>query len=212
MKEQDQEQYLLLINDLHNKAMSLSDEADYLKKKKGTKEKIQALYMKAFQQERAAAMSVVYQFDLEPTRSVLFRSAASLLLSLPELTKADYEEAERMIAFGLIGKPHPEIAVELREVWQQLEQKYQQQRWKKEFFTNKSTIEETGFFTVLNSKTLTFEFQTFGGLDLKGSYPLELDKKIRMVALKNAYSIKGEICSEQQCIFLSDVLGVEVAV
>jgi hypothetical protein len=50
--------------------------------------------------------------DYEPTRSVLFRSAATLALRCGEL-----REAEKLASIGLSGHPPDEIADELREVW-----------------------------------------------------------------------------------------------
>ena len=48
MKEQYEEQYLTLINDLHTKAMNLSDEAFYANKKQSvTLEKVRELYLEA---------------------------------------------------------------------------------------------------------------------------------------------------------------------
>jgi hypothetical protein len=49
--------------------------------------------------------------DEEPTRSVLHRSAASLAIKCGE-----YEEAERLIATALNGKPPDDIAAELRDL------------------------------------------------------------------------------------------------
>ncbi|OAD22641.1 hypothetical protein THIOM_001545 [Candidatus Thiomargarita nelsonii] len=58
-----------------------------------------------------AAMLLLNDYEIEPTRSVLFRSAACLALDFD-----DYREAERMIAFGLSGNPPLEILEELREL------------------------------------------------------------------------------------------------
>ncbi|HEX5271222.1 MAG TPA: hypothetical protein VFW33_12065, partial [Gemmataceae bacterium] len=49
--------------------------------------------------------------SLEPTRSVLHRSAASLALECGE-----YREAERLIATALAGSPPETIAEELRDL------------------------------------------------------------------------------------------------
>jgi phage-related minor tail protein len=50
-------------------------------------------------------------FEIEPTRSVLFKSAATLAL------KGNlYREAEKMASFGLAGNPPEEVASELRMV------------------------------------------------------------------------------------------------
>ncbi|HFA47501.1 MAG TPA: hypothetical protein ENJ95_00630 [Bacteroidetes bacterium] len=49
--------------------------------------------------------------EIEPSRSVLFRSAAWLAVKAGK-----YREAERMAAFGLSGNPPKMILDELREV------------------------------------------------------------------------------------------------
>jgi hypothetical protein len=54
---------------------------------------------------------VADQFNLEPTRSVLHRSAAALALECSEL-----REAERLIGRALAGNPPEEIANELRDL------------------------------------------------------------------------------------------------
>ncbi len=115
------------IDELHNKTMALADEAFYAKRK-GQPADLQALYQQAFQYEKAAAMLLVNDYKAEPTRSVLFRSAASLLLNLPELKETDYRAAEQMVAFGLSGNPPVAIADELREVWADIQARYAAER------------------------------------------------------------------------------------
>jgi len=70
--------------------------------------------------EKSAAMLLVNDYEKEPTRSVLFRSAACLLLNLPFPNETYFRQAERMVAHGLSGNPPEEIAEELREAWQEL--------------------------------------------------------------------------------------------
>lgn len=197
---------LLPMDEFHNKAMELATTAHFAERKRQTDTvDIQALYLKAFEYEKAAAMLLVNNYEMEPTRAVYFRSAASLILSLPTISTAHYQEAERMIAFGLSGHPHPEIATELREVRQELEQKYQQQRWAKEFLSNGTTFEKQGLFTAINLKARSFEFEVSGGVALKGTYPLDLDGTIRGVSFERVYSIRGEICAEEQVVVLAGV-------
>ena len=52
---------------------------------------------------------------MEPTRSILFRSAASLAISCEE-----YVAAEQMICDGLAGSPPPDIRRELRSLYEQI--------------------------------------------------------------------------------------------
>jgi tetratricopeptide (TPR) repeat protein len=99
-----------IITELHEKAMALAEEAFFLDRKKEIKE-AKSLYHKAYEIEKSAALHLVMDFEIEPTRSVLFKSAATLAL------KGNlYREAEKMASFGLAGNPPEEVASELRMV------------------------------------------------------------------------------------------------
>jgi len=95
---------------LHNEAMGLAEEAS-LEKLKGNLSLSEELIKKAFEKERDAANSLLSNIDLEPTRSVLFRSAASLAIECKEI-----RAAEKLIATALSGNPPEEIASELRDL------------------------------------------------------------------------------------------------
>jgi len=103
------------LDSLHQKAMELAD-AGFYANRKGQKTEAQQYYQEAFQYEKAAAMLLVNNYEMEPSRSVLFRSAASLILSYPTINETAFREAERMVAFGLIGNPPQPILEELRDV------------------------------------------------------------------------------------------------
>jgi len=110
------------LDELHNKAMELAD-AGFYANKKGHIVEAKKRYQEAFEYEKAAAMLLMSDYDMEPSRSVLFRSAASLILSYPTINKQEFREAERMVAFGLIGNPPDEILEELRDVLKSLQDK-----------------------------------------------------------------------------------------
>jgi tetratricopeptide (TPR) repeat protein len=93
------------VNRLHNKAMVLA-QAALLARVTGNLAKVKQLSQQAFEYERKAAMLLFSDYDIEPTRSVLFRSAASLALN-----GENYRAASEMIAYGL--NPYHEIAYEL---------------------------------------------------------------------------------------------------
>ena len=107
------------IEELHQKAMNLADKAFYAQKEENLNQ-AQEAYLAAFEYEKAAAMLLLNEYDNEPNRSVLFRSAAALLLNLPFPKEQYYREAERMVAYGLSGNPPIEIASELRDIWRDL--------------------------------------------------------------------------------------------
>lgn len=95
---------------LHREAMDLADQALAAQRRKARNEATQ-LFRQAFERERAAAILFVNDFEAEPTRSVLLRSAASLALDCQE-----FREAERLIAAALWGNPPAELYDELREL------------------------------------------------------------------------------------------------
>ncbi|MEQ8464570.1 MAG: hypothetical protein RIC07_13460 [Coleofasciculus sp. E1-EBD-02] len=91
------------IETLHREAMELVDQA-VLARQRGDAKAMREFYRAAFAKERAAADLVANQLDLEPTRSVLHRSAAVLALECGEL-----QEAERLIGRALAGNPPDDI-------------------------------------------------------------------------------------------------------
>lgn len=95
------------ITTLHQTAMELAQEAVL------TKDSARAgqLFRSAFENERRAAEMLAEEFELEPTRSVLYRSAASLAVDC-----AEYEEAVRLVEKGLAGHPPSDIARELEDL------------------------------------------------------------------------------------------------
>lgn len=97
-------------DELHDAAMIKAQEA-MLARVKGDDAGCERRNRDAFDLERQAAMLLKDAFEYEPTRSVYFRSAATLAFNL-----RNYREAERLVAFGLSGNPPDEIAMELREI------------------------------------------------------------------------------------------------
>ena len=103
------------VQELHRKAMELAEEA-FFTRKEGSIEKAKALFREALKFESEAAALLENRLEMEPTRSVLFRSAATLALDCGEPWLA-----EQLIARGLAGNPPEEIAGELRELNERLE-------------------------------------------------------------------------------------------
>lgn len=94
----------------HREAMALSHEADAWKRV-GAAPEAMALYCQAAQKEALAAACYPPVESSEPTRSILYRSAAWLALGAGEL-----EQARRFAAFGLSGYPSKVVHNELIEV------------------------------------------------------------------------------------------------
>jgi hypothetical protein len=100
----------LALETLHHQAMELVDRA-MLEKQQGDAAAGLALLKSAFEQERSAADLVADQFDFEPTRSILHRSAAAIAVECSLL-----REAERLIGRALSGNPPADIADEWRDL------------------------------------------------------------------------------------------------
>ncbi len=96
--------------DLHRAAMGLVDQA-LAAGRAGDRGRERELYVEALRLEQTAAGEVAGRPDLEPTRAVLHRSAASLALRCGE-----WRLAERLACAGLAESPPEEVAQELREV------------------------------------------------------------------------------------------------
>lgn len=97
---------------IHRKAMDAADLA-YAAKIYGTLEDFAKYSLEAFELELEAAELFKDDFSAEPTRSVLYRSAASLAIDCKK-----FVQALELIETGLSGKPRADIAQELEELKQ----------------------------------------------------------------------------------------------
>ncbi len=95
-----------ILNDLHIAAMKKASEA-YIAKLNDDNTTSKRLYNEAFKFEKEAAYMLIDE-DIEPSRSVLFRSAASLAILTNNIS-----EAKKLIFTGLQGNPPSEIREEL---------------------------------------------------------------------------------------------------
>ena len=84
---------------------------------KGEIEESLRFFELAFEAEKQAALSLLANFDNEPTRSITFRSAAALAMDCKK-----YEEAKKMVHFGLAGNPPEDIAQELMDIYERVHQ------------------------------------------------------------------------------------------
>lgn len=94
--------------------MELRDRAD-LAGLSGPPEAAEELLVQAFSKEREAARRLTNNLGSEPSRSVLFRSAAALAMKCGRL-----REAEQLVCEGLAGNPPDEIAEELRDLFDEI--------------------------------------------------------------------------------------------
>lgn len=95
----------------HDQAMELAQEACM----ETDPAKARKLNEAAFVNERKAAELLKEEYELEPSRSVLYRSAATLAVRCE-----NFSEAERLAQAGLSGNPPSGIAHELRDVLKQV--------------------------------------------------------------------------------------------
>lgn len=100
------------VRQLHSEAMSLAQQA-FLAREKGSHKQAEELSKQAFRLESDAAEQLEREANAEPTRSVLYRSAASLAIQAKE-----FSEAQRLVAKGLAGYPPPEIEEELKDLYE----------------------------------------------------------------------------------------------
>lgn len=95
------------VRELHNEAMRLANMAT-ISLQLDPQAQVVTLFRQAFELERQAASLVPNEPSSEPTRSILYRSAASLALQCNELTIA-----RQLVAQGLTGYPPPKIEHQL---------------------------------------------------------------------------------------------------
>jgi hypothetical protein len=105
------------VTKIHNEAMDFAEDA-IVAKRRGNMGKYQELIRKAFELEKQAANLLAIEYEYEPSRSILYRSAAGLALECDE-----FREAEKLASAGLAGDPPTDILKELREVLEQTWQK-----------------------------------------------------------------------------------------
>ena len=102
------------VSRLHRLAMDIADRAFDLERKQMARQ-ARKLFKQAFETERKAARMIPRSNSYEPSRSVMFRSAASLALNAQLI-----DDAEKMVADGLLGYPPKSVARELRELFVQI--------------------------------------------------------------------------------------------
>jgi hypothetical protein len=98
------------IQELHDQAMALLDEAFAARRQKDL-DLMQEKFLEAFPLEEEAALRSKQENIGEPTESVLLRSAATIALNA-----GMYRKAEKLACLALSGDPPGLIAKELREV------------------------------------------------------------------------------------------------
>ena len=101
-------------HDLHPKAMDLAELA-FRHQRKGDNAKAKKYFREALDLECRAAFLLRPSKNSEPSRSILFRSAASLAYNAQ-----DYVLGYCLVAHGLSGFPPPEIEEELKNLYEDI--------------------------------------------------------------------------------------------
>jgi len=123
------------VRELHNKAMLLAQEA-IIAKEQGDRENSEILARQACQLEEQAANMVPFSENSEPTRSILYKSAASLAYQ-----SKDFDKANRLIIQGLSGFPPYQIEEELNNLFDQV--RFERNLRTREAFIDSDAIEIT---------------------------------------------------------------------
>jgi len=101
------------VETLHNLAMECKDKA-LVYKLNGDIENYNFNLTKAYENELNAAM-MLKDHDVEPSRAILFQSAACLAMEVK-----NYKEAEKLIFMGLSGNPPVWVSEELKNLFEEI--------------------------------------------------------------------------------------------
>jgi hypothetical protein len=115
------------VQEFHEQAMMLSDQA-MVARHHGEKERAIALSYQAFEYESQAAALIPNEKASEPTRSILYCSAASLAYDAKKLW-----EAQQLIVEGLSGYPSPHIKQALKSLSEKIQAELQKKVKKRTF-------------------------------------------------------------------------------
>jgi hypothetical protein len=102
------------VRELHDKAAKLAQLA-MIARHEGERERAEDLARQAYEYESQAAELVPDDKSSEPTRSILYLSAASLAYQCRE-----FQTAQRLIAKGLSGYPPPRTEQDLKDLFEQV--------------------------------------------------------------------------------------------
>ena len=100
------------VHELHQQAMDLAEEA-FIQRRRGNYDTARTLFLESLHLEQTAAEQLIPARDNEPSRSILYRSAASLALN-----GEDFNTASNLVQEALRGYPPPEIHEELWSVYE----------------------------------------------------------------------------------------------
>lgn len=132
------------IRTIHIQAIELVKKANS-HMENGNIEEYLSLVNKAYILEEEAAMELVSEMNAEPTRSIIFRSAANLAY-----LSGNYKEAEKLIHFALAGNPFDELKIELLDLFDKIKQELNH-------ITIKEEITDNAYFDWLRKEAVYFK-------------------------------------------------------
>ena len=98
------------VRELHRQAMELAQDA-MIEREQGNATRARQLAAQALPLEVEASSRIEKTVEAEPTRSILYLSAASLALQAE-----DYDQARQLVQEGLSGFPSPRTEHDLHEL------------------------------------------------------------------------------------------------
>ena len=102
------------ITELHDRAMEYTDNA-YFANKRGDPLAELDFNKQALDLEIKAVEMLRDRYDMEPSRSILYRSATRMAYACNEM-----ERAEQLVHFGLSGNPERSVKDELQDLLDQI--------------------------------------------------------------------------------------------
>lgn len=146
------------IRELHRQAMEQADRAVVAKMHGDTSATVQHI-TRAFELEAEAASALQSNLSAEPSRSVLFRSAATLARDCGKM-----DDARRLIYLGLAGNPPKQIEAELLDLLYEIHPTHR---------THSSFVSKT---TSLNNDQIYLKLSFSGGVMTDGVLPFQVFK------------------------------------
>jgi|GEM_PF-1908326 len=132
------------LRSVHRQSAIFAQEA-WLAKDNGQQDRSLELYSKAYALEKEVASAYVDLKDMEPTRSILLKSAAVLAKEC-----GLFREAEQWLSHALAGNPPDEVAKELRTLFKSINKKQGKKATKAKPNSNVLTVVE-GVFSMVDT-------------------------------------------------------------
>lgn len=159
----------------------------------GDQEKSNDLMRRSLELETLAAKSVPESDKTEPTRSILFRSAASIALQLKE-----YDLSISLISNALVGNPPEEIKEELLKLFENV-------RYERSLAQKKTKLDKHSLLFSLSGRTVGYGFTRSSAFLERLNFLIKLLHRISERLQSVPYRASGRPSSSSS--FFEPVLG-----